>query len=104
VAKRLHLFSGLGSRQHLGKLNHVLRTKVKLQAGRNAKPSAGSVDSQSVFWAWLWQCLQVIWIDSTLAGKELTAKIQQQVGWNLEHLKRTDEEPGFTNFCPPPAQ
>jgi putative transposase len=30
------------------KLNHELRVKVRLAAGRNAQPSAGSVDSQSV--------------------------------------------------------
>jgi len=29
-------------------LNAVLRTQLRLQAGRNAQPSAGSVDSQSV--------------------------------------------------------
>lgn len=30
------------------KINETLRTEVRLAAGRNAKPSAGSVDSQSV--------------------------------------------------------
>jgi putative transposase len=130
------------------RLNSALRTQVRLAAGRNAQPSAGSVDSQSVktasggeeigfdggkkvkgrkrtilvdtmglllggcvhsagrsdhagmtllatFWAWLWQCLKVIWIDSTFAGKEFMAKIEQQFGWKLEHLKRTDDKPGF---------
>lgn len=130
------------------RLNSVLRTKVRLAAGRNPQPSAGSVDSQSVktarggedigfdggkkvkgrkrtilvdtmglllgvcvhsagrsdhagmillatFWAGLWQCLHVIWIDSTFAGKDFIAKIEQQFGWQLEHLKRTDEQPGF---------
>jgi len=130
------------------RLNSTLRTMVRIEAGRNAQPSAGSVDSQSVktarggeeigfdggkkvkgrkrtilvdtmglllgvcvhsagrsdpagmillatFWAWLWQCLQVIWIDSTFAGKDFIAKIEQHFGWKLEHLKRSDEKPGF---------
>lgn len=129
-------------------LNNTLRTALRVKAGRNAEPSAGSVDSQSVktasggeeigfdggkkvkgrkrtilvdtmgfllgvcvhsagrsdhagmillatFWAWLWQGLQVIWIDSTFAGKDFITKIQQQFGWTLEHLKQTKEEPGF---------
>jgi len=129
-------------------LNETLRTRVRIEAGRNAQPTAGSVDSQSVktasggeeigfdggkkvkgrkrtilvdtmglllgacvhsagrsdhagmlllatFWASLWQCLQVIWIDSTFAGKAFMAHIAQEFGWKLEHLKRTDDEPGF---------
>jgi putative transposase len=130
------------------KLNAALRTTVRLQAGRNADPSAGSVDSQSVktahggeekgfdggkkvngrkrtilvdtmglllgacvhsagrsdhagmvllatFCAPVWLCLQRIWVDSTFAGKEFIAKIAQQFGWQLEHVKRTDDQPGF---------
>jgi len=130
-------------------LNAVLRTHLRLQAGCNAQPSAGSVDSQSVktasggedvsfdegkkvkgrkrtilvdtmglllaacvrgagrsdqrgmtllatFPAQFWTCLQRIWVDSTFAGKAFIAHIQQQFGWTLEHLKRTDEAPGFT--------
>lgn len=49
----------------------------------------------ATFWAWLWQCLKVIWIDSTFAGKEFMANIEQQFDWKLEHLKRTDDKPGF---------
>lgn len=29
-------------------INHVLRTKVRVKAGRNPEPSAGSIDAQSV--------------------------------------------------------
>jgi putative transposase len=129
-------------------LNSALRTALRLNAGRNAQPSAGSVDSQSVktasggedigfdggkkvkgrkrtilvdtmglllgacvhsaggsdhaamtllaiFWSGLWQCLQVIWIDSTFAGKDFIARIKQHFGWTLEHLKPTEQEPGF---------
>jgi hypothetical protein len=39
--------------------------------------------------------LEVIWIDITSADKEFLAKIQQQVGWTLEHVKQLDNEPGF---------
>jgi putative transposase len=49
----------------------------------------------ATFCASLWQSLQVIWIDSTFAGKAFIAYIAQQFGWKLEHLKRTDDEPGF---------
>jgi putative transposase len=131
------------------RMNDELRVKVRLQAGRNAQPSAGSVDSQSVktasggedisfdggkkdkgrkrtilvdtmglilavcvhgagrsdhegmrllatFFARFWTFLQVIWIDSTFAGKDFIAEIARDFGWQLEHLKRTDENPGFT--------
>jgi putative transposase len=46
----------------------------------------------AAFWAWLWQCLQVIWIDSTFAGKEFVAKIERQFGWKLEHVDRVEFE------------
>ena len=130
-------------------VNKALRTQLRLQAERQVKPSAGSVDSQSVetasggeeisfdegkkvkgrkrtilvdtmglllaacvhgagrsdhramellatFHAQFWTCLQLIWVDSTFAGKDFIAKIAQQFGWTLERLKRTDNEPGFT--------
>ena len=38
----------------------------------------------------------MIWVDSTFAGKDFIAHIAQEYGWQLEHLKRTDENPGFT--------
>jgi len=43
-----------------------------------------------------WACLKIIWVDSTFAGKEFIAKIQREFVWKLEHVKKTDEEPGFT--------
>jgi putative transposase len=49
----------------------------------------------ATFWVWFWQCLQVIWIDSTFTGKEFVGQSERQFGWKLEHLKRTDEKPGF---------
>jgi putative transposase len=130
-------------------LNAALRTQLRLQAGRNAHPRAGSVDRQAVktasggeassldggkqvkgrkrtilvdtmglllaacvpgagrsdqrgmtllatFHAQFWLCLPLIWVDSTFAGKAFIAHIQQPFGWTLAHLKRTDNEPGFT--------
>lgn len=49
----------------------------------------------ATFWAHLWGCLKVIWIDSTFAGEAFINHIAQKFGWKLEHLKRTDEKPGF---------
>lgn len=130
------------------KLNDILMVMVRVKAGRNEQPSAGSVDSQSVktisggeeigfdggkkvkgrkrtilvdtmglllgfcvhsagrsdhqemlllsaFWAGVWSFLQVIWIDSTFGGKNFIAKIHNQFGCYLEHIKRTDNESGF---------
>jgi putative transposase len=52
--------------------------------------------SLATFFAPFWTFLKVIWVDSTFAGKEFINQIAQDFGWQLEHLKRTDEEPGFT--------
>jgi putative transposase len=49
----------------------------------------------TTFWAHLWGCLKVIWVDSIFAGKNFTAAIAKHVGWHLDHLKPTTEEPGF---------
>ena len=50
----------------------------------------------ATFFAQFWTFLKVIWGDSTFAGKDFIAQIAQDFGWQLEHLKRTDEQPGFT--------
>ncbi len=50
----------------------------------------------ATFYAAVWSCLKVIWVDSTFAGKAFIAWVAQQFGWTLEHLKRTSDEPGFT--------
>jgi len=62
--------------------------------------SAGRSDHQGMlllgaFWTGVWSFLQVIWIDSTFGGKDFIAKIANQFGWRLEHIKRTDNESGF---------
>jgi putative transposase len=130
------------------RLNHVLRTAVRVKAGRNPQPSAGSIDSQSVktataaqqkgfdggkkvkgrkrtilvdtmglllgvcvhgagrsdhaglellaiFFAHLWTCLKLIWTDSNFGGKDFIAAIVKRFGWQLEVVKRTDDQPGF---------
>ena len=50
----------------------------------------------ATFSAQFWTFLKVIWIDSTFAGKDFIAQIERDFGWKLEHLKRTDDQPGFT--------
>ena len=50
----------------------------------------------ATFAAQFWACLKVIWVDSTFAGQDFIQKIASEFAWNLEHVKRTDTEPGFS--------
>jgi putative transposase len=49
----------------------------------------------ATFFAQFWTFIQVIWVDSTFAGKDFIAQITIDFGWKLEYLKRKDEAPGF---------
>lgn len=49
----------------------------------------------ATFWAALSTSLNVIWVDSTFAGKAFITKIAVHFGWTLEHLKPNTEEKGF---------
>jgi putative transposase len=130
------------------KLNELLRQKVRLKAGKNAKPSAGCLDSQSVkkagtgqesgydcgkkingrkrtilvdtiemllgavvhsahrsdhkgltllgtWFAPLWQCLQLLWTDSTFGGMDFTVWVEQIFGWTLEVVSKKEGQKGF---------
>lgn len=50
----------------------------------------------ATFASQFWTCLKIIWVDSTFAGKDFIAKVEREFGWKLEHVKRTDSEPGFS--------
>ncbi len=56
----------------------------------------GGMRLLATFFAQFCTFLKVIWVDSTFAGKDFMAHIAQEYGWQLEHLKRTSENPGFT--------
>lgn len=130
------------------KLNQILREQVRIKAGRNPQPSAGSIDSQSVkkagagqeggydggkkingrkrtilvdtmglllgavvhgahrsdhkgltllalWFAPLWQCLQLIWTDSTFGGKRFLEWIEGTFGWTLEVVSKKEGQKGF---------
>ena len=129
-------------------LNDVFREKLRIIWGRNPKPSAGCLDSQSVkkagagqesgfdggkkvngrkrtilvdttgmllaavvhgahrsdhkgltllatWFAPLWQCLQLIWTDSTFGGKDFITWIQKTFGWTLDVVKKKEGQKGF---------
>ena len=42
-----------------------------------------------------WQCLQIIWTDSTFGGKAFIAWVKQTFGWTLEVVKRPADQQGF---------
>lgn len=46
------------------------------------------------FYAALWSCLQLIWVDSTFGGKDFIVKVKQRYGWMLV-VKRSDDQTGF---------
>ncbi len=43
----------------------------------------------------LWQCLQLIWTDSTFGGRNFIAWIEQTFGWTLEVVKEKEGQRGF---------
>jgi putative transposase len=43
----------------------------------------------------LWQCLQLIWTDSTFGGKDFTVWVEQTLGWTLEVVSKKEGQKGF---------
>lgn len=48
-----------------------------------------------VWFARLWQCLQMIWTDRTFGGRAFTAWVKSALGWALEVVKRPEDQKGF---------
>ncbi len=46
----------------------------------------------------LWQCLQLIWTDSTFGGRNFIAWIEQTFGWTLEVVRKKRDKKGL-RFC-----
>lgn len=49
----------------------------------------------ALWFASLWQSLQLIWTDSTFGGKVFTAWIKETFGWTLEVVKKKEGQKGF---------
>ena len=43
----------------------------------------------------LWQCLQLIWTDSTFGGKDFIVWVEQTFGWKLEVVSKKEGQKGF---------
>ena len=49
----------------------------------------------ATWFAPLWQCLQLIWTDSTFGGKDFITSIQKTFGWTLDVVKKKEGQKGF---------